>query len=53
MQMQQVAAVAEGNWSDSWSGTTSEGEDDKLNMIEAYRMMNGACEDEEDRALNM
>ena len=47
--------MAGGNWSDSWPGTTLEGEDDKVDMKEAYRMMNGVCEDEdeEDRDLNM
>ena len=30
-----------------------EGVDDKVDMIEAYVMMNGACKDEEDRELNM
>ena len=55
MQMQQIAEAAEGKWSDSWLGTTLERVDDKVDMIDAYGMMNGVCEgeDEEDRELNM
>ena len=45
--MQQIAQVGKGNWSDSWPGTTKEGVDEKVDMIEAYEMMNGVCEDED------
>ena len=50
--MQHIAEVTEGNWSDSWPSTLPEGVDDKVDEIEAYRMMNGTCEDEEDNELN-
>ena len=54
-QMQFIAAVAEGKWLDSWPGTVLEGVADKVDIIAAYGMLNGACEneDEGDRMLDM
>ena len=50
--MQQIAAVAEGSWLDSWPGTKQE-EEDQMDTVEAYEMMNGRCEDEGVKELNL
>ena len=49
-----MSGEAERNWLDSWLSTILEGVDYKVDMIGAYGMMNGACEEErKDNASNL
>ena len=52
-QMQQIAEVAEGSWLDLWPGTMQEEVEDQIYTVEAYKMMNGMCEDEGMKELNL
>ena len=49
-----MVEVAEENGLDSWTSTMSGGVDDRVDMIGAYGMMNGICEEEkDDKTLNI
>ena len=51
--MQQITGVGEGNWFDSWPGTMPDERDYQMDIVEAYEMVNGMCEDEEVIELNL
>ena len=52
-QVQQIVEVAEGSWSDSWPDTMQVEIEDQQDTVEAYEMMNGMCQDEEVKGLNL
>ena len=52
-QMQETAEVAEESWLYSWPGTMQEEAEDQRYTVETYEMMNGICEDENVKELNL
>ena len=51
--MQQTAQGAEGKWLDLWLDVMQEEADDQMDTVEVYQMMNGICEDEALKELNL
>ena len=52
-QVQQMAEVEEGGWLDSWPVTGQEEVKGQMDTVEPYKVMNGMCEDEGAKDLNL